>query len=808
MKVSIRWMEEILGAELDPARTAEKLTMAGTEVEEIARATAPGSGVVVAEVIETAAHPDSARSGLKVVQVWNGREQVQVVCGAPNTPGKGARVVYAGPGTDIKGLRIEGRDFDGVASAGMLCSEDELDIGPDEAGIIVLEEDVKAGTPLSEAFRLEDWILDLSITPNRPDLLGHIGTAREAAALLKMPFACPAGKEGWRELDEDTSSRVRVVIEDAGGCPRYAAAVVAGVSVGRSPLGMRSRLHRLGVRPISNAVDVTNWILLLHNQPLHAFDLKRVSGASIIVRRAAEGERIITLDGVERRLEKEDLVIADASSPVAMAGIMGGEGSGIDEWTKDVLIECAYFDPVTIRRTSSRLNLSSESSYRFERGIDPTNQMRALRDSVAMMCGLTGGSAARGLLDVHPAPHRAAAVRLRRTRVDKILGVQLDWKASLGILERLGGGVEEKGKDRQEAHVVIPAFRPDLTREIDLIEEIARVTGFDNIPSKKPVITADAPERSSYDLVQSVRHAMAAAGFTEAVNISIVAGEKQERYFPGRRRVEVANPLSSEKDTMRLSLIPGLLDNLVYATTWKEPSCRMFEVGTVFSPGEGGLVDGIVEKTAAAAVAFGPRPAWVGERRGEADFYDVLGLLMHLGDGVWHVAPEIVRDPARAPAFLTPVSACRIMLGGRDSGWMGELHPGFYEWLELPRTKGGGEKVGVMEITLPDLAPARRKFSPISSFPTAERDIAMIFDETVETAGAVRTIRETAGPILESVRLFDIYRGKGPDWTGKKSLAFSLVYRSRQATLRAEEIDELHGKVVSALEAKLGGKLR
>jgi len=808
MKISISWIREILGADLDPARTAERLTMAGTEVEDIAHAPAPAPGVVVADVIETADHPSPDRSGLKVVQVWNGREQIQVVCGAPNTPGKGARVVFAGPGSEIRGMRIDRRDFEGVMSTGMLCSEDELAIGPDEDGIIVLEEDIKAGTPLADAFPLEDWILDLSITPNRPDLLGHIGAAREVAALMGMPFVEPALRTGWRELDEKTSSRVRVVIEDAEGCPRYAAAVVGGVAVGRSPLGMRSRLHRLGVRPISNAVDVTNWILLLHNQPLHAFDLKRVVGATIIVRRARDGERIITLDGLERRLETRDLVIADSASPVAIAGIMGGEGSGIDERTKDVLIECAYFDPGTIRRTSSRLNLASESSYRFERGIDPTNQMRALSESVHMMCALAGGSAARELTDVHPAPHRARAVRLREPRVERILGVKLDWKASLGILERLGCGVEKQAMGAAEAQVVIPPFRPDLTREIDLIEEVARVTGFDNIPSKKPVITVDAPERSSYDLVQSVRHAMAAAGFTEAVNISIVAGEKQERYFPGRGRVEVANPLSSEKDTMRLSLIPGLLDNLVFAASWKEPSVRMFEVGTIFHPGEGGLVEGIVEKTSAAAVAFGPRPAWVGERRGEADFYDVLGLLMHLGESVWHVAPEIVREPARPPAFMAPLSACRIMLEGRESGWIGELHPTFYEWLELPRTKGGRERVGVVELTLPDLAPVTRKFRPISAFPTAERDIAMTFDESVETAGAVGLIRETAGPILESVRLFDIYRGKGPDWEGKKSLAFSLVYRSDQATLRTEDVDALHGKVVSALESKLGGKLR
>ena len=808
MKISINWIREILGADIDPSVAAERLTMAGTEVEGVQRVAALDPGILVAEVVETVDHPRSARSGLKVVTVWDGSRKVQVVCGAPNTPGPGARVVFAGTGLTIQGVRLEPRSFDGIESTGMLCSEEETGIGQDASGIIVLDEAVAAGTPLRSAFPLEDHILDLSTTPNRPDLLGHLGVARELSVLMGVPLSEPRPREGWEELDEATADLVRIVIEDPEGCPRYTAAVVKNVSIGPSPLVMRSRLAMLGVRPISNAVDVTNWILLLHNQPLHAFDLKRVTGRTIIVRRARENERVITLDGVDRYLDGHDLVIADAASPVAVAGVMGGEGSGILEDTRDVLIECAYFSPATIRRTSSKLNLTSESSYRFERGIDPTSQIRALRDAAGMMADLTRGKVARALIDVHPRPHVPAAVTLRRQRVGRILGADIDWKASLDILGRLGCGVRREDAAAASAELAVPAFRPDLTREIDLIEEIARIRGFDAIPSRRPVITVGPPERSSYDRVRAVRRELAAGGFMEAVNLSIVDGTGQKLYFPDARPVVVANPLSSEKDVMRVSLIPDLLDNLARALQDKARAVRMFEVGTVFRLGEGGIVEGIVETTHAAAVAFGPRPGWVGEKRGEADFFDMVGLLGHLVDAVWHVAPAIARASAGAPVFLAPASACGVTVQGEACGWVGELHPEVCRRLELPKARQGREKVGILEIRLPSLLPVTKKFRPIPAYPTAERDIAMIFDESVEAETILGTIRREAGAILESVSLFDIYRGSGPSWEGRRSLAFSLVYRSAETTLRTEEIDAVHGRVVSALERTLGGKLR
>jgi phenylalanyl-tRNA synthetase beta chain len=804
MKISIKWIMEILGADLDPAATAEKLTMSGSEVEEIDHVKAPDPRIIVADIVEAAPHPSSRRSELKVVGVWDGKRQVQVVCGAPNTPGKGARVVFAGEGVEIKGVKLAPRDFDGVRSTGMLCSEEELGIGPDESGIIVLEENVKAGTPLASAFDLEDWIFDISVTPNRGDMLGHIGAAREIAALHGIPFPAPGIPSDYEESDEDPSKLVRIVIEDPEGCPRYTAAVVRGVEIGPSPLKMRSRLLHLGVRPISNAVDITNWILLLHNQPLHAFDLKRLSGGQIIVRRARPNERIITLDGIERILDGKDLVIADKASPVAVAGIMGGEGSGIEEYTKDILIECAYFSPMTIRRTSSKLNLSSESSYRFERGIDPSNQLHALKEATRMMCLLMGGKAAGGLLDIHPKPHVPLAVSVRGKRVEKILGAKLDWDESLAALSRLGCGVKKEGA---EALVTIPPFRPDLTREIDLIEEIARIAGYDRIPSTSPVIQVSAPERSSYDLVKSIRTQMASGGFTEAVNLSLVGFEKQQKYFPGREPVRIDNPLTSERDVMRLSLVPGLLDNLVHALTWKERSVRLFEVGTVFRPGDGGLVEGIVERTHAAAIAFGPRPGWIGEKRGEADFFDVMGLLEHLCEGLWNCPPALEKGGDGLPAFLLPASAVRVSILGRECGWVGELHPELYHWLDLPRSKSDSEKVGLMEIDVPDARPAARRFRPIPTLPTAERDIAMIFDEPAPAAKIIDVIRAAGGELLESVELFDIYRGKGIG-EGKKSMAFSLVFRSKQATLKTEEIDALHKAIIAALEKEFAARLR
>jgi len=364
-------------------------------------------------------------------------------------------------------------------------------------------------------------------------------------------------------------------------------------------------------------------------------------------------------------------------------------------------------------------------------------------------------------------------------------------------------------KNGPRATMTVPAFRPDLTREIDLIEELARINGFDKIPSRFPVITASAPERSSYDLVRKIREQLAAGGFTEAVNISLVGSVKQKKYYPDRQPVNIANPLSSEKDTMRLSLLPGLLDNLVYATTWKEKSVRMFEVGTVFSSGDGGPVEGIVEKTNAAALAFGPRPRWVEDnKRGESDFFDVLGLLQHLCDCVWHCEPEIARASDTIPVFLAPASACRISLQGEACGWIGELHPGFYQWLDIPKTKAEKGKVGLFEMSLPPIKPVEKKFKPIPAYPSAERDIAMIFNDNVQVEDVLQAVRKEAGDILESVSLFDIYRGKGTQWSDNKSMAFSLIYRSVKKTLKTEEIDEIHSKVIHTLEKRLGGKLR
>ena len=809
MKISTNWIKEILQSDLDPHATAHKLTMSGTESEEVEHTAAPPSNIIVADVIETIDHPSSDRKELKIVKIWDGKERLQVVCGAPNTPGEGAKVVFAGVGSEIKGVRLEQREFNGIASAGMLCSEDEIGIGPIEDGIIVLDEDVKAGTPLREAFELEDWILDLSITPNRPDLLGHMGAAREIAVLHGIPFREPDVPEDFDELPDKASDLAAITILDPEGCPRYTGAVVRGVTIGQSPLKIRNRLHNLGVRPISNVVDVTNWILLLHNQPLHAFDLKQLSGATIIVRKADDKERIITLDGVDRELCGDDLVIADKSSPVALAGIMGGEGSQIEKITKDLLIECAYFSPQTIRKTSARLKLSSESSYRFERGIDPTSQINSLKDSVAMICRLTGGKAARGLIDAHPSPHKPPAVGLRSARVEKILGAKFDWNENLDILEKLGCKITLDMHDQRQAMIGIPPFRPDISREIDLIEEIARIRGYDKIPSSRPVISVSSPERGNYDLVRKIRYALAAGGFTEAVNLSIVGSEKQKKYFPSLEPVVVANPITSERDTMRLSLLPGLLDNLVNALNWKEKSVRLFEVGTVFSKGEGGLVEGIVEQTGVAAVAFGDRPGWIGEKRGEADFYDVLGLLRHFADAVWQSEVKIERpaEDKDKPAFLLPASACRILIGDSPCGWIGELHPELFQWLELPQGKSGRGKAGVFELSIPGIRAEARKFRAMPAYPSVERDIAMVFDERLAASAMLETIRKEGGDLLESAEVFDIYRGKGIE-KGKKSLAFSLVFRSPDATLTTEEVDPIYDKIIDRLEKEHGGKLR
>jgi phenylalanyl-tRNA synthetase beta chain len=802
MKASTRWLSEILDADLDAAVIADRLTQAGVEIDDVHASPVPGKNVVAARVVERSVHPE--RPDLFVVRVDDGDGVHEVVCGAPNTPGPGHDVVLARPGSIVGGHEIGVREFKGARSVGMICSEAELEIGHDAEGILILEKEQVPGTPLSTIHGLEDFILEFTITPNRPDCLGHVGLAREVAAVLDMTFRTPAPDLSAPELDADVSELAAIRIEDPQGCPRYAAAVVQGVAVAPSPFALRHRLHLLGVRSISNVVDVTNWILLRDNQPLHAFDRRLLPDGLVVVRRAHPGEIIVTLDDVKRALDPKDLVIASRDRSVAVAGVMGGEGTSITDETTDVLIECAYFDPNSIRRTSGRLRLQSESSYRFERGTDPAPLPEIVRHAAAMMVRLGGGGVARGVVDVYPRRIEPTRIDLRVPRVERIVGARFDAGECRDALLRLGCTVEA---GQESFGVVPPTHRPDLTREIDLVEEVARLRGYDTIPSTYPLVQASRPERAGYDLVLKLKRAMASAGLDEVVTLSFARSSRLEDLGIPGVPVRLHNPLTSERDVMRTSLVPGLLDLLGQHVSRVRSALRIFEVGTVFRQGDGGPVEGIVESKRCAGLVFGPRPAWVGEERGNADFHDAWGALCHALRDLWDTNPGLRRMEDALP-WLHPRSASIVSASGIDVGWVGELHPRFAGGLDLPMDRTSVPvPVGLFSFEVSEDPAVLPRFRSYSDMPQSERDVAMVFPEEVEAAAILDVVRKKAGDILDEAYIFDVYRG-GKIEVGSKSVAFRLVMRAQDRTLTIGEVERLVEDVVAALSSSLGGRMR
>jgi phenylalanyl-tRNA synthetase beta chain len=567
---------------------------------------------------------------------------------------------------------------------------------------------------------------------------------------------------------------------------------------------MRHRLHLLGVRPILNIVDITNWILLLDNQPLHAFDRTLLPEGLIVVRKARAGETMVTLDEVERKLVQSDLVIAGRDRSVAVAGVMGGEGTSITDETSDVLIECAYFDPGSIRRTSARMKLQSESSYRFERGTDPSPLPQIVRHAAAMMVRLGGGGVARGVLDVYPERIQPSRISLRVPRVEKIVGTSFDEDECLEALLALGCTVKAEG-GRLEA--VVPTCRPDLTREIDLIEEVARLRGYDTIPATYPFVQARPPERASYDTLLRLKRAMAAAGLDEVVSLSLVHSRWLEDLGLPGVPVKIANPLTADRDVMRTSLLPGLLDLLQHHSSRLKTGLGVFEVGTVFRADGGGTVDGVVEKKECAGLLFGPRPSWVGERRGHCDFHDAWGAVYHALSDLWDTAPGLRRMP-QAHAWLHPRSASAILADGIEVGWVGELHPRHAQEIGLPADREGVPlPVGLFAFEVSTAHAVRPRFVRYSEMPQAERDIAMVFPEEVEVGSIMDAIGDGAGSILEDAYVFDVFRG-GSMEIGFKSVAFRLVLRAADRTLTQGEVDDVVESIVSDLASSLGGKLR
>jgi len=825
MRVSYGWLRELLpGLGASPSEVAERLTAGGLEIESISDFGAPGA-VVVAAVRRIEPHP--TRERLRLVTVDTGAGEHRIVCGAANVPAPGGLVALAPLGTHLPaaGVTLEARAIGGVDSAGMLCSEAELGLAEASDGILVLPEGAAPpGTPLARAVAgAHDTIFEVGITPNRADALGHVGVARDLAALLELPFAPPGPGTPARTSDASLGSVVDVRLDDPERCPIYGAAVVDEVTIGPSPPWLRYRLHALGVRPISNVVDVTNLLLLEFGQPLHAFDAALVSGGRIVVRRAAPDEPFTTLDGVARKLDADDLVICDARGPIALAGVMGGQNSEIREATRRVVLECAYFRPRGIRRTSRRHALSTESSYRFERGVDWGAVPVVLERAKVLLTELAGGAAIPSSTILTGAPLERPRVRLRGRRLDELLGIHVPFEEATRVLSRLGLTVKSVTTDADgpAADVEGASFRPDLTREADLIEEVARVRGLDEIPTVLPSI-APSPPRPTARLERSVLTHAANLGLSEAVTYSFVSERELAAVFAPAPVVALKNPMSEERSVLRTSLLPGLLDVLGRARRHGERSARLFAVGSRFLP-PGVASDGPArpraeadrrvlpeERPSFAAVLAGARPAHL-EKPRDVDVLDAKGLVVELVERLTGQTPSVeAMAPEARLAHLHPRGAAWISLGTTHVGSLGPLHPDVVDALDLD---GTAMIVELDLVAIESAGPPEPRYRPIPRLPATSRDVALVVHEGIAAAEIERQLRAAAGNLCESVELFDVFSG-GAIPEGFRSLAYRLVYRDPRATtepdaartLTDEEVDREHERVRDV--AKRLGELR
>ena len=826
MNVTLNWLKNYIDFEFSPSELADRLTMLGIEVESVKRLGAELEGVVVGSVGAIKPHPNADKLVLCQVDIGES-EELQIVCGAPNVR-EGMLAPVATIGTTLPiGLTIKRAKLRGEISQGMLCSEKELglsaqlasayNMAEDAAGLMELPTDTPLGTPLSEALGLDDVVFELEITPNRPDCLSLIGVAREIRAetgnALKLP------QVDFNEDETDIRELTSVTIEAPDLCPRYAARVIRDVKVGESPAWLQQRLESVGVGVINNIVDITNFVLMEYGQPLHAFDYHKLTENRIVVRRAAAGENITTLDEIDRELTSDMLVIADAEKPVALAGIMGGYDSEITETTSDVLLESAYFNPSSIRATAKALGVSTEASYRFERGADPGIVLAALDRAAQLITEFAGGTICKGIIDVYPGSPPVTGkggeqplteIQLRPERVNFILGTTLDTSEMVQILSDLGFDLKANGTGNYQAgeetsplQVTVPTFRSDITREIDLIEEIARVYGYDNIPTTLPKgdIPVPAPNPNT-EVRKRIKHFLLAAGMMEAINYSFCAPNCFDKIRlnaddPLRRTLKLQNPLSPEMSVLRTTLLPSLLDNAQRNRNHQIDTIALFEIGSVFihngEQKEPERVTGILAGQVGDGVYSNPYR--------EPDFYDIKGLV----EGILEVCSivDYTLQKTDAPTFH-PGRNAAVLSNNKQIGIFGEAHPEVLENYDLPY------KAYLFDFdmeALVDTAIFAKRFEPIPVYPKVERDLAIVVDKELLSDMPTALIYTTGGELVESVRLFDVYEGEQVQ-EGKKSLAYAITYHSATETLTDKAVNALHDKVVKRLNQELGAELR
>ena len=800
MKVSFRWLSDYVDISAPLEEVTERLTMAGLEVGGMQVIGAGWNNIVVGKIVGVDAHPNADR--LRLVTVELGKQQSTVVCGAPNLT-IGDNVAFAHVGAQLidghsgEVIQLTPAKIRGVVSEGMVCSEKELGISDRHEGIMILPPEAPVGTPLSEY--LGDTILDLDITPNRPDCLSVIGVAREIVAVLGGRLSIP--EIHYEELENAIDSFVSVEIADPDLCPRYCASLLTEVKVGSSPQWLQQRLLACGMRPISNIVDITNYVMLEYGQPLHAFDYHRIHGKRIIVRRAEKGETITALDGVERTLGQDMLVIADKERVIAIAGIMGGLDTEVTANTTSVLIESANFNQAAIHRGSVNLRLSSEASLRFEKGLSRDLPVVALKRATELMLELTGGKVAKGVIDVYPGKRQVEPILLSAAEVKRLLGMEVGVNEIVRTLELLGFGCEQTELP-SSVRVNVPWWRTDISCTADLVEEVARIIGYDNIPTT--MLGAPLPEHESVPMLAlrgKLRSILVSCGFQEVLTYSLTSLEVMSRLSPelrlkGAVPVKVANPMSRDHEYLRTSLRTGLLSVLARNQKYEENGIRLFEIGKVFLPQEKDLPQ---EKEMLCAVLSSSQGglSWRGEAE-PVDFFIAKGVLETLLSRLELAASfETSGDGS-----LYPGRGADITVGNDKVGVIGELHPKVSEAFELSGT------AYLIEIDLDKLessAGGPKKYEPISRYPSTTRDIALLVDEPITHEQVYDIVKGFS--LVDQVSLFDLYSGEQVP-VGKKSFAFRIVYQSPTHTLTDEEVDKVQQQILDKLARELGASLR
>ncbi len=802
MKVPLNWLKDYVDITLPPAELANRLTLAGFEVKGLQVIGGSWENVVIGQIAAVNPHPNANRLRLATVDL--GTDQMTVVCGAPIlNPGDkvafahvGARLInpYNGQVEELKSAKIRG-----VVSSGMICSEKELGISDNHEGIMVLSVEALVGMPLSDY--LGDTVLDLDITPNRPDCLSVVGIAREAAALSGQKPHIP--EISYDETTTPIDQQISIEIADPDLCPRYCATLITGVKIAESPRWMQERLLACGQRPINNIVDITNYVMIEYGQPLHSFDYDRIKGKKIIVRRATAGEIIISLDGVERKLSRDTLVIADEQRAVAVAGVMGGANSEVTESTGAILLEAANFQPASIHYTSRHLSLTSEASMRFERGISPDMTIPALKHATQLIMQLGGGEVARSIADVYPGKRETKPILLSTDEVKRILGIEFSLDQIVGTLTSLGFECQAKSS---QINVITPYWRSDIKLAVDLIEEVARVVGYDQIPIT--MLSQPLPRQNPepiLSLKKRIRQSLVGYGFQEVITYSLTGLDMlshltAEPAPPDPMPLRVANPMTADQEYLRPNLRANLLDVLEANLRHEESGIKLFELGKIYLPKEEGLP---AEPEVLCGIMSGTKveESWLG---GDAlfDFYDakgiVEGLLNHLGVEVnFASGNDAGLHPTRQATLVITDKNLSVRLGV-----VGELHPKVADAFEI------SEPVCLFEINATALLPfttSHKMFQLIPRFPSTVRDLALVVDAEITHQKVVDIIRGFS--LVSEVTLFDVYSGTQVA-AGKKSLAYRLVYQSPTHTLTDEEVNQVQQQILKKLSGELGATLR